>query len=170
MATWKRWDERITRATEYLLVAMGLLFMSLVFLQVLSRYIFGFSVYFLNAFSSLLLVWFFLIGAGLGIKRHAHVGFRILVASLPRRIAVVLEALAHVFSLTFFVLMLWGAPAAIEASLNRMSWDLGASAFWAVAAIPAGMAFMLYNYVNVLLYRYVLGEEARPFGETEVET
>ena len=29
---------------------------------------------------------------------------------------------------------------------------------------------MLYNYVNVLLYRYVLGEEARPFGETEVET
>src|SRR4051812_31405266 len=79
---WRSADRGIIRATEYALFAIGVAFTVMITLEVISRYLFSFSIFFVNAAARLLLVWFFLIGAGLALRHGAHVGFELLLTAL----------------------------------------------------------------------------------------
>ena len=86
---WRRFDRGIITGTQYLLCVVGILFAAMITLEVLSRYVFSFSMYFVNAASRLLLVWFFLLGAGIAMRHGAHVGFELLLSKVapgPRHV------------------------------------------------------------------------------------
>lgn len=159
MKAWVRWDARITRLTEYVVFAIGVVFTLLVSLEVISRFVFDFSIYFINALSTFLLVWFFLLGAGLAMKYGAHIGFEMLVGNLPRRAVVVVEWFGHLFSLTFLAFVLIGSIEALPVALEQLEPALDVTVFWSFLAIPVGFVLILYHYVSAILFRYVLGQD-----------
>jgi len=147
---WRLLDRGIVRSTEVTLFAIGVLFTAMVTLEVISRYLFSFSIFSVNAAARLLLVWFFLLGAGIALRHGAHVGFELLLSALrprPRR-AVVLFGLLLVA--VFCVEMVWGGLNALGPAWNQTEPGLDISLVWPVLAIPVGFALLLYHALVIM--------------------
>ena len=69
LIAWRAWDKWLIRGTKFVLFAIGATFTSLITLEVLSRFVFSFSIFFTNAMARYLLVWFFL--SITGEEKHA---------------------------------------------------------------------------------------------------
>lgn len=142
---WRSFDRCLVRATEVAVFAIGALFTILISLEVLSRYVFKFSIMFVNAGSKFLLVWFFVIGGGLALRYGAHVGFELLVGlfSRGRRRAVIL--IAQTLALLFFIEMVWAGFHSLGPAWRQTEPGLEISLFWAFLSIPAGFALLIYH-------------------------
>jgi TRAP-type C4-dicarboxylate transport system permease small subunit len=150
-AAWRRADRMLVRATEAGLFAIGALFTLMITLEVISRYVFSFSIYFVNAAARFLLVWFFLLGAGIALRHGAHVGFELLLSAMTprRRKAVVLFGLA--LTVVFCLEMVWAGFHSLGPAMNQTEAGLDIPLAWAVLAIPLGFALLLYH-ASVLLW------------------
>lgn len=144
-AAWRAIDRAIVRATEFAVFAIGALFTILVSLEVLSRYVFQFSIMFVNAGARFLLVWFFVVGAGLALRRGAHVGFELLVSRVrrgrQRRVVLGAQALA----MLFFAEMIWAGVYSLGPAWRQIEPGLEVSLVWAFLSIPAGFALLAYH-------------------------
>lgn len=144
--------DRITvRATEWLLVLTGSVFTSMVTLEVISRYVFGFSIFLINAAASVLLIWFFLLGTGLALRFGAHVGFELLVNMLRprprRRVRIVMQVLA----LLFFAEMIVAGVVALGPASTQEDPALMVSLVWGFLAVPVGFTLMFYHMAIMLI-------------------
>jgi TRAP-type C4-dicarboxylate transport system permease small subunit len=147
---WRAFDRILIRATCGALFIIGALFTVMVTAEVFSRYVLSFSIFFVNAGARLLLVWFFLIGAGIALRHNAHVGFELLVSRLhgARRRNVL--TLAYACCLAFFLEMIWGGLYSIGPALPQNEAGLGISVMWFVLAVPVGFALLAYHTVVLL--------------------
>ncbi len=155
VAAWRAWDARLIRVTEFLLFSIGATFTALVVLEVVSRFIFSFSIFFTNAMARYLLVWFFLLGAGPALRRGAHVGFDMLIQALPLAVRRRTEATAHVLVLVFFVLMIWGGLVSLPQAWAEIDSAMGVRSVWGIAAIPVGFVLLLYHQACVMVERRI---------------
>ena len=142
---WRAIDRTLVRASEVTLFVVGAAFTVLITLEVISRFVFSFSIFFVNALAQLLLVWFFMLGAGLALRQGAHVGFELLVSALApaRRRALLLAGYA--LSLVFFAEMIWGGIFSIAPAWPQTEGGLGVSVVWFVLAIPVGFVLLAYH-------------------------
>ncbi len=147
---WRQVDRVILKGTEVILFATGVLFTGMVTLEVISRYLFSFSIFSVNAAARLLLVWFFMLGAGIALRHGAHVGFELLLSALPPRPrrSVVLFGLLLVG--IFCLEMMWGGLNALGPAWNQREPGLDISLVWPVLAIPVGFALLLYHVLVIL--------------------
>ena len=138
------------KGTEVILFATGVLFTGMVTLEVISRYLFSFSIFSVNAAARLLLVWFFMLGAGIALRHGAHVGFELLLSALPLRPrrSVVLFGLLLVG--VFCLEMMWGGFNALGPAWAQREPGLDISLVWPVLAIPVGFALLLYHVLVIL--------------------
>ena len=147
---WRGVDRGVVRGTEWALFATGVLFTAMITLEVVSRYVFSFSISFVNAAARLLLVWFFMLGAGIAMRHGAHVGFELLLSRLSagRRRIVVLAGL--VLAAAFSVEMIWAGFFALGPAAAQTEPGLGISLVWPVLAIPLGFTLLLYHTLVIL--------------------
>jgi TRAP-type C4-dicarboxylate transport system permease small subunit len=150
-AAWRALDRGLLRATSLLLFVIGALFTIMVTAEVVSRYVFSFSIFFVNSGARLLLVWFFLLGAGVALRHNAHVGFELMVSRLhgARRRAVL--SIGYACSLVFFLEMIWGGLYSIGPALPQNEAGLGISVVWFVLAVPAGFLLLTYHALVLLV-------------------
>ena len=139
------------RSTEGLLFGIGMLFTVLICLEVVSRFVFDFSIFWINALARFLLIWFFFLGAGLALRKGGHVGFELIRRSLPAGTRRAVGVLAQIAIFAFFCMVLWGGLVAAPSSLKQVEPSLGVSALWAVAAIPVGALLLIYHQIAALL-------------------
>ena len=151
MRAWKAFDSALVHATEVLTVAIGALFTSFLCLGIVGRYIADFSVSFVEAGARYLLVWFFLLGAGLALRLKAHVGIEVLQRRLPRSAARVVVILAHLGALAFYAMVLSGTSQALSTSASTVEPSLGISAIWGMLSIPIGIGLLAYHQVYLLM-------------------
>jgi TRAP-type C4-dicarboxylate transport system permease small subunit len=144
-------DFVIVKATEWLLVAAGLLFTFFIAYDVVSRYVFGASSFFVSAAAKFLLLWFFLLGAGPALRQGGHVGFELLVKSLRPSVARPIRVIAQILALAFFVEMLWSGILSLGPATGQTDPALNLSVLWAFLAVPVGFALLVYHQL-VLMY------------------
>ena len=150
-AAWRRADREIVRGTEFVLFAIGALFTIMITLEVISRYVFNFSISFVNAAARLLLVWFFLLGAGVALRHGSHVGFELLLAALSLRKRRIVVLAGQFLGLVFFIEMVWGGLHALGPGWRQIEPGLGISLGWAFLAIPVGFALLIYHMVLLIV-------------------
>jgi C4-dicarboxylate transporter DctQ subunit len=148
---WGALDRALVRATEYGLFAIGALFVAMITLEVISRYLFSFSIFFVNAAARLLLVWFFLMGAGLALRHGAHVGFELLLSVMAPRKRRIVVLTGEFLGLLFFAEMVWGGLYALGPAWRQVEPGLGVSLVWAFLAIPVGFALLAYHMVLLIV-------------------
>ena len=149
-AGWRRLDKAVVTGTQGLLCLAGILFAVIITVEVASRYVFGFSIYVTNALSRLLLVWFFMLGAGIAMRHGAHVGFELLLSKMPparRRFTVQVGLLCGA---AFSLQMLYAGIAALGPAWRQTEPGLDIPLAWPILAIPVGFAFLLYHIVVVM--------------------
>jgi TRAP-type C4-dicarboxylate transport system permease small subunit len=148
---WRHVDRALVRTTEMALFVVGVLFAIMITLEVISRFVFSFSISFVNASARMLLVWFFLLGAGIALRRGAHVGFELLVSALGARTQRVVVLVGLVMTMLFSLEMIWSGIWSIAPALRQTEAGLEVSIVWVVSALPAGFALLLYHAL-VLIY------------------
>ena len=148
---WRSADRVIVRGTEYGLFAIGTLFTLMITLEVISRYVFSFSISFVNAAAKFLLVWFFLLGAGMALRHGAHVGFELILTSISPRRKRMLVLAGEFLTLVFFVEMVWGGVFSLGPALRQTEPGLGISLVWGFLAIPVGFALLIYHMVLLIV-------------------
>ncbi|WP_306222862.1 TRAP transporter small permease [Bosea beijingensis] len=156
-------DRALIKATEVVLVGAGVLFTLLIAYDVVARYAFGASSLFVSAAAKFLLLWFFLLGAGLALRQGSHVGFELVAKSLPFRTYRVVRVVAQLVALGFFAQMLWSGVVSLGPAARQNDPALNLSLFWAFLAMPVGFTLLIYHQlVLMLLDRFAPSERAAP--------
>jgi TRAP-type C4-dicarboxylate transport system permease small subunit len=154
-AWWRRLDAGLLMATHVAIFGVGGLFVCLITLEVISRYVFDLSLSFVNGGSRLLLVWFFLLGAGPALREGANVGFELILRALPDRRRRAMILLGYLLVLAFFLEMFCSGLYLLGPGL-RQSWaGMEISFFWAAIGVPIGFGLAIYHLtvLGFLLYR-----------------
>ena len=142
----------IDRVLE-LLLFLALATMALVvFVNVVCRYWFVFSLSWGEEVALLMMVWLTYLGAAVATRDRAHFAFDYLVRNLPPGARhPVLIAGQVVFILTTLALMYWGGKVTWELS-ELVTAALEISQSWVYAACPVGCFFMLLYALRNLIH------------------
>ena len=126
-------------------IVSAIAFALLIFVAVLSRYVFHFSLIFSVEISKLLFVWSAFLAATAGFKRKSHIRFEFLNRLLGARGLVVTDILLYASSLVFFQVLL-----GYSIRFTRIIWRtylpvLGLSQGWLyVSVIVSSIIFMVH--------------------------
>jgi TRAP-type C4-dicarboxylate transport system permease small subunit len=150
---WSLADRTIVLLTKVSVALIGASFVVLVSTEVASRFFFDRSMAEVNAISRILLVWFFMLGAGLALRQGAHVGIDLLRRSLPSIGERAVTVLAEVLMLVFLLEMLWGSYLAVTAAARQFEGTLFISLAWVMAAFPVGFLLLTYHWVILIVDR-----------------
>ncbi len=148
---WRRIDVWIIRATEAIACLVGMTFTVLITAEVISRYLFNFSIFVVNAATLYLLVWFFMLGAGLALRQRGHVGFELLTTYLPPPLERVVYVIAQALIFLFFVAMFWSGYRALPSSMRQIEAAMQISYVWVMLSYPVGFALLLYHQAAMVV-------------------
>lgn len=148
---WQAIDRGVILGSEFTLFLVGVLFTVMITLGVISRYLLDFSMFFVDAAARLLLVWFFLLGAGIALRHGAHVGFELLLSWLQPRRRRAMRLLGYALTMIFFAEMLYGGFYALRPAMAQTEAGLGISLVWIVAAVPVGFLLLSYHLCVLIL-------------------
>lgn len=146
---WRRFDDLLMGLTRVTVFLVGATFTVLIVIEVGSRFLLDSSIAYTNATARFLLVWFFMIGAGLALRARAHVALTILTDRLPARPGRLVERLAQALVFLTLLLLLWSGWLGFRASLNQIEGSLGVSLAWVMAAFPIGFILLIYHQIAI---------------------
>jgi C4-dicarboxylate transporter DctQ subunit len=147
---WQVVDRWVVGASEVLSCMVGVTFTILVSLEVVSRYVFNFSIFLVNSAAGFLLVWFFMAGAGLALRQGAHVGLDFVVTRLPARLALLVWVVAQVLVFVFLAIMLWSGYRTLGPAMRQVEGALGISLIWVMLAFPVGFLLLIYHQITMV--------------------
>jgi C4-dicarboxylate transporter, DctQ subunit len=131
--------------------AIVLALAALAFANIVARYVASYSLAFTEELEVVGLVWLTMLGAAIGFRRGAHIGFTFVRDRLPRparRAAAVANTLLSVASMLVLVGYGWLQIRA-ERSLDAVSEALGVPAWLYTAAIPVGAMIVIVRVLQV---------------------
>ena len=136
-------------------------FVCLLFLQILSRTIFGYSFSWIEELSVYMFVWFVFFGASYAAGMNAHNRVTFQLKFLPARAVTYLEAVADLFWLFFNIYFIYLAVDFIFNKMNRFqsSQTLGFHLSWVYIVLPIAFTLMTIRILQVNYRKLVLKEE-----------
>jgi TRAP-type transport system small permease protein len=147
-AAW-RWYLATLRAV---LAALLTAVIVITFANVARRY-FGYGTFpWADETARRLLVWMTLLGAALAVAHASHLRIDTLVDNATGRRGTVLRAVVNLFSIAFFLLLIWGGGRFTLASADRVTPSMEISAAWTTSAVPIGGVLMLISFLARLRF------------------
>lgn len=135
--------ERVMVAVNrWIVIAMMAVMATLVFMNVVSRYIFNHSIIWAEEVSQYLMVWVAFLGAGLALRQGRHVAIEILQDRLP---SIARRMTRHLVALLLIVFM--GVLIVLGFQFTRFAWDQETP----VLNIPLGIPYMAVPIGALLL-------------------
>jgi C4-dicarboxylate transporter DctQ subunit len=133
-------------------------FVTLLFVQIVARQIFGFSITWIEELSVILFVWFAYFGASYAARIAAHnrVGFHLNAFSRPT--ARVIEAMGDLFWIAFNLVFIWQATAFISrlkpfVKAQTLGWEMR----YVYLVLPIAFALMTIRVLQVNYMKLVRG-------------
>ncbi len=144
-------SEWLLKATRFLaVVGTSVLFLILLG-QVFSRYLMRVPFPWIEELARYLMIWVALLGAGLALRRKAHVGVTIVVGLFPFAVRRIVSVLVYLAMLYFvYILARYGAQITLFVR-NQSTTTLPFSFFWAYLAIPVGAVLMGLQIISIIL-------------------
>lgn len=168
----KRFEDWLLRINKVVLVTFMILMFLLVFLNVVTRYIFKFSLNWAEEISRYCMIWCAYLGMGLAMRENRHVAIEMLQDRVPAPVRRALRALNGVVLIAFMI-----ALTALGVRYSVFAWDHETAALqWSLGlmylTVPIGaLMFILYmvtmwrDYVNMPPTSEQLAEAAPAEGE-----
>ena len=158
MNTLRKVDKILNGIRSVALVVLLVSMMGMCTMNVVLRYLIK-GVSFLRPFSwvnemmQVLAIWVVFLAAGLGVRQDAHVSLESLTEKyLPAKASRILRKAAQVIVIAVLVLLIViGIQQTIKMRRSFLQ-NLPISNAWFYAAIPVGCAYLLYEYVLILVF------------------
>jgi len=136
---------------EHVIVALGIAMLTVVFVQVVLRYVINASFYGSEEFSRFLFTWFIFMSATLGLDRGIHFAVDVFVRLLPKGVQRVLELLVYLIILALLILFVVKGIELTARNWRQLSSAMQVPLSYANAAIPTGASLMLLITLRKML-------------------
>ncbi|MCA8881864.1 MAG: TRAP transporter small permease [Rhodobacteraceae bacterium] len=145
-------------------------FVTLLFVQIVARQVFGFSITWIEELSVILFVWFAYFGASYAARIAAHNRVSFHLNALPRTQARMVEAVGDLFWVVFNVVFIWEAIQFIGrlkpfVKAQTLGWEMR----YVYMALPIAFILMTLRILQVNYLKLVLGIDPRDPDRVEVE-
>lgn len=149
----KKLEKVIDHLEEYF-GFFSLIFASLlIFVQVVLRYVFNYSLYWSEEVARYLIIWFIFIGSSIAVREKAHATVDLLLVYLPPLFKRILSILGSVIAIIFFVLIIQSGIQTIEnvMQFNNVTPALGIPMYIPYLAIPVGSTLMILRFIQLII-------------------
>ena len=136
------------KGVEYAIVGLGSAMITVVFVQVVLRYVFNESFYGSEEFSRFLFTWFIFMSATLGLERGIHFSVDVFVNLLPRSLRWAIALVVHLIVLAVLALLVVKGIEFTIRNWGQLSSAMQVQMSYANAAIPAGTFLMFLIVVR----------------------
>jgi len=145
----RRLESCFVKANQSVIAASLFIMYFLVFINVITRYIFGFSLNWTDELARFLMIWTVFLGAGLAMREGRHVAIDLLQSFLPKSIRKYFRIIIGVIILGFLgLLVILGYQYALR-TMGILSpvlrWPMGA----VYMAIPFGLLVFILHFVTI---------------------
>jgi len=119
-----------------------------VFMQVVLRYGFGFTLAWIEESARYMIVWFVFLGASIGVREKAHPAMDMLLHIAPKLVKTILQIVVTIICMAFCVTIVRsGISVVVSAySMGATSPALRVPLFIPYIAVPAGLGLMFIRY------------------------
>ena len=158
-------QNRIIKAASALVFVMFLSIVCMVFISIISRYIFNAPGNFSEQLSKFLMNWFAFIAGGIALRQGAHISIDAITKKFPLQAQKYLALIITVVSCIFFAVVIYhGTMFSWRARFNvePMVWNLSMGFIY--MSVPVGFAFMMLEQILVTLQFWLSGKEPRTDG------
>ena len=156
----KRFERYLVAANRAIIFLMMAVMATLVFVNVITRYVFNFSIIWAEEVSQYLMIWIAYLGAGLALREGRHVAVEMLQDRLPkalgRRLRMAVGGLVFLFLGVVTVLGFQFAAFVWSQETPVLNISLGIPSL----AIPTGT--LLFALHLVLMFRNYVGKQYAP--------
>lgn len=139
---------------EEIVVMVALTVMTvLTFSNVVTRYVFNFSMNFAEEISTYSFVLLSLFGASIALKRGAHLGFTLLSEHVPAIVARIFEVISSIAGVLFSGVLFWYGIQMVITQFERGQLSLGVQVpEWIYGSfVPLGAFFLLIRFIEQLI-------------------
>ena len=156
----KRFERYLVAANRAIIFLMMAVMATLVFVNVITRYVFNFSIIWAEEVSQYLMIWIAYLGAGLALREGRHVAVEMLQDRLPkalgRRLRMAVGGLVFLFLGVITVLGFQFAAFVWSQETPVLNISLGIPSL----AIPIGT--LLFALHLILMFRSYVGKQYAP--------
>lgn len=151
LRTLTRFDDLLARTEAAFLITLVAVMTTVVFLQVVYRYVLTQPLYWSEELARYLFVWLSVLGAALGLQKRGHFGLDIIFRMLPRRTKRCMGFLVHLLMGVVIVVILVQGIILVQKTALQESPAMGISMGWAYACLPVGAALMAIHLAIIFL-------------------
>ncbi len=156
---------------SYLCRALLVMFVCLLFTQIISREVFDHSFSWIEELSVYMFVWFVFFGASYAAKMSAHNRVTFQFGMLPRSWIKWIEGFADLFWIAFNVYFIYLASDFVFNKMNKFwkSQTLGIEMKWIYMVLPLAFTLMTFRIIQVNYLKLVKGVDARDPDKVDLE-
>ena len=146
----------VSNAVEWVCMVLMVVLSVDLLLGVFSRYVLVMTFTWYDEIARACFVWLTLLGAAVGVKRHAHFRLHLLVDRLPQRLQKALAVLLPLVVMAFASVLIQQGLVFLELGRFQQTPVMGLPKTWIYVAIPIGGALMIL-YSLAPLWRAIRG-------------
>jgi C4-dicarboxylate transporter DctQ subunit len=156
---------------SYVCRGLLVLFVLLLFAQIVSREVFGQSLSWSEELAVYMFVWFVFFGASYAAKLSAHNRVTFHFKWLPRKMAIGMEALADLIWIAFNCYFVYLSYDFVFNKMNLFwkSQTLGVPMMYIYLILPVAFSLMTIRIIQVNYYKFVKGIDVRDPESLELE-
>jgi TRAP-type C4-dicarboxylate transport system permease small subunit len=146
-------------------------FVTLLFIQILLREFFQYSISWGEELSTYLFVWFVFLGASVACRLGAHNRVTFQFKMLPKKVAIGLEALADLLWVAFNVYFIYLSYTFVFKKMNLFwkSQTTGIPMKYFYMILPVAFALMTFRVIQINWIKLIMGQEVKDPDAIEVE-
>ena len=136
-------DDYLTKFLMITSAALLLVIVSVMFVEVIFRYVFLHSLTWSGELTRYCAVWLALLAGGLGVRKGTHISIRALTKHFPKGLEKAILLFGYFTIVLFSAIMIWQGVKLMEITADQLSPSMHIPMATAYAAVPAGGLVML---------------------------
>jgi TRAP-type C4-dicarboxylate transport system permease small subunit len=133
----------LAKTIDFLLIGGGIIVCSVVFINVVSRYLLNVDLAFVNEFGETIFVWLTFLGSARAVRSYSHLAVVEFIEHIPVRVSRLLFMMLWALTLIMLAGLVWFGSGIAIANMNQFmsvtGWPVGV-VYW---AMPLGSAVAL---------------------------
>lgn len=150
---------RLIRGCEFLTMAIGIWLMVILVINVFTRYVLNYTLFWVDESSELLLVWLMLAVAPIGFHENFHISMSFLGDVAPRPVRFVLGLFTSLGTILFFVIAGYYGILSTIAEFGSSLFSIPIMRGWVTWILPVSSAVILLVCLNNILAILRLGDQ-----------
>ena len=156
---------------SYICRTLLAIFVTLLFAQIISREVFGYSFSWSEELATYMFVWFVFFGASYAAKLYAHNRVTFQFGKLPKKVTNIIEGIADLFWIAFNVYFVYLSYNFVFFRMNKFwkSQTLGIEMKYIYLILPIAFTLMTIRIIQANYLKLVKGIDVRDPEKAEVE-